>query len=86
MPTNRIIVEYEQGVAKLTVWDGAGTLIDCSSIFEEVRDLTAQGRASSSLSLKADSLQTNMKFDAVKKELVYDVAPDVVSQILQMVP
>ncbi|MFQ5826624.1 MAG: hypothetical protein ACE5IA_04620 [Dehalococcoidia bacterium] len=84
MPTNRIIVEREAGEAKLTVWDSAGNMHDCSDIFGEVRDLTAKGRASSSLSPRADTLRTSVRFDAVKKELTYDVQPDVIEQILQM--
>lgn len=86
MPTNRIVVERENGVVKLTVWDSAGASTDCSSIFEEAHDLTALGRASCALALKANSLQTNVKFSATKKELVYDVEPGVVEQVLQMIP
>lgn len=84
MPTNRIVVEFEQGVGKCTVWDSTGNEYDCSAIFEEVRDHTAKGRASSTLALRGNNLRTHMSFDAVKKELTYDVAPEVVNQIMEM--
>lgn len=85
MPTNRIVVEFEEGKATCRVWDGAGIEHDVTGIFREVRDLTAKERSSTSLALTANALSTAITFPTpTKKDLSFDVEAAVIAQILQM--
>ena len=86
MPTNQINIEYEQGEVKFTVWDAAGIEHDCSDIFKQVADLTTKTGQNTDISLihGLNSLTATVKFEAIKKELVSDVEPAVIAQILQM--
>ncbi len=85
MPTNRILVEFEEGAATCRVWGADGIEHDVSGIFEQVRDLTTKLRSSTSLALTANALSTDLKIAAVtKKELTFDVEAAVIEQILQM--
>lgn len=89
MPTNRINVEYMPGEdVEVTVWDNLGNKHDISDIFQEVRDFTAKNRETAHLFLRSapNSLSANIKFEATKKELSYEVTPAVIDQILEMKP
>lgn len=87
MPTNRINIEYIPGKdVEVTVWDNLGNKHDISDIFEQVRDFTARNRETTDLFLGSvqDNLSANIKFEATKKELSYEVTPAVIDQILEM--
>lgn len=87
MPTNRINIEYMPGKdVEVTVWDNLGNKHDISDIFEQVRDFTAKERETADLSVRSvqNNLSANIKFEATKKELSYEVAPAVIDQILEM--
>lgn len=86
MPTNEIKVEWENGVPKCYVWDSQGNLHDVCDIFEQLRDVTAASRQSTEIWLghTQNSLQTKVKFEATKKESIFEVPAAVIEQILQM--
>lgn len=84
MPTNQIIVEFEEGAAKCRVWDGAGTEHDVTAIFQQLRDLTTKDMSSASMAMAANSLQTAITFIPTQKEITFAVKPAVIEQILQM--
>lgn len=87
MPTNRINIEYMPGKeVEVTVWDNLGNKHDISNIFEQVKDFTARERETADIFLKSvqNNLSANIKFEAIKKELNYEVAPAVIDQILEM--
>ena len=84
MPTNRIVVEFQNGAAECKVWDAAGVEHDCSAIFAEIRDRTDQARESATLALRANGLSTSVGFQSTKKELTFDVDSAVIEQIKQM--
>ncbi len=86
MPTNQVKIEYEQGEVTFTVWDANGMERDCGDIFHQVADLTTKTGQNTDISLKhgQNTLTANVKFQADRKELVFDVGPAVIEQILQM--
>ena len=84
MPNNQIVVEFENGVASMKAWDGAGTEYDCTAIFAHLRDQTLKTSAKSSITLRADGLETTVNFTPSKKEDTFDVDPAVIAQIIQM--
>lgn len=87
MPTNRINIEYIPGKdVEVAVWDNLGNKHDISDIFEQVRDFTARNRETTDLFLGSvqNNLSANIKFEATKKELSYEVTPAVIDQILEM--
>lgn len=86
MPTNEIKVEWENGKPTCTLWDSLSVEHDVTDIFEQLRDITAVSRQSTELWLghTLNSLQTKVRFEATKKESIFEVLPAVIAQILQM--
>ncbi len=86
MPTNQIKIEYEQEEVKCALWDADGIEHDCGDIFKQVSDLTTRTGQHTEMSLShgQNSLTADVKFQADKKEMVFEVGPAVIEQILQM--
>lgn len=89
MPTNEIRVETAVGQPlKCSIWDGLGAEHDITGIFEQLKDQTTKTRQSAEISLgsSTNTLYTSIRFEALKRELLYEVSPAVVAQILEMKP
>lgn len=84
MPNNQIVVEFENGMATMKAYDAGGQEYDCTAIFTHLRDQTLKTSATSSLTLRANSLETTVQFIPTKKEDTFDVEPAVIAQIIQM--
>ena len=68
----------------MKVYDTGGVQYDCTSIFAHLRDQTLKTSVTSSLTLRADSLETTVNFTPSKKEDTFEVDPAVIDQIIQM--
>ena len=86
MPTNRIRVVFNERGIKCKVWDKDGQKYDVSDIFEKVGGQVIEGGISTDLTLRhgTNSLETCLRFKALKKDLKFDVEEGVISQILEM--
>jgi len=87
MAANEIKIVYEAGVPLVcTVWDAAGGPHDITDIVQQITDRTTKTLGTTELVLRhgQNSLSATVKFTSSKKETVFEVAPAVIQQILQM--
>lgn len=86
MPTNRIRVVYDETGIKCKVWDKDGNKFNVTDIFQKIGGAVTSGGVWSNLSLShgSNSLQTELQFKSIKKDLKFDVEESVIDQILQM--
>lgn len=88
MPTNRIRIISDDTGVKCKIWDNSGVKYDVSSIFKKSRDEVTMGLLSSTTEIDfkhgTNSLRANLKFQAGKKDLRYDVDESVINQIIQL--
>ena len=86
MPSNRLRVLYDDNGIKVKVWDADGSKFDVSDIFQQIGGHVAVGGVWTELRLRhgTDSLETAVKFQAARKNLVFDVDAAVIRQILEM--
>ena len=85
MPTNRIVVEWTEATGyKCRAWDAQGQETDVTDVFVSIRGGTGEGRVWSEIRCGKDSVISKIEFKALAKELIVDVPPEVVSQILQL--